>query len=55
MDRTTLSRNLRPLARQGLIALHSADDRRVKTAEVTAQGKRVPERAIPLCREAQQN
>ena len=48
MDRTTLTRNLRPLEREGLIAIESGADRRERQVIVTARGQQVLAKAIPL-------
>lgn len=40
MDRTTLTRNLRPLVAAGLVALESGSDARSKAVVVTAAGER---------------
>ncbi len=53
MDRTTLARNLKPLERNGLIAITPGEDRRVRLARLTAQGQRVLSRALPLWKAAQ--
>ena len=54
MDRTTLSRNLRPLERDGLIRTASgATDRRVKEITLTAAGHRILSRTYPLWERAQ--
>ena len=53
MDRTTLTRNLRPLAKEGWIAIEPGEDRRVREVSLTAAGRRVLEKAYPLWREAQ--
>jgi DNA-binding MarR family transcriptional regulator len=53
MDRTTLTRNLAPLERDGLVTLRPGPDRRVKLATITAKGREVLEQAIPLWRRAQ--
>jgi DNA-binding MarR family transcriptional regulator len=40
MDRTTITRNLRPLERDGYVTVHSSDvDRRSKRVALTAAGK----------------
>jgi DNA-binding MarR family transcriptional regulator len=54
IDRTTLTRNLRPLERKGLIASVAADDQRVRLVELTARGRRVLDKALPLWQRAQQ-
>ncbi|HEY0503650.1 MAG TPA: MarR family winged helix-turn-helix transcriptional regulator, partial [Lysobacter sp.] len=54
MDRTTLSRDLKPLAAAGWIELASGDeDARQRVIHVTAAGKRVLAKAQPLWRKAQ--
>jgi DNA-binding MarR family transcriptional regulator len=53
MDRTTLTRNLAPLERDGLVTLRPGADRRVKLATITPKGREVLEQAIPLWRRAQ--
>ena len=53
LDRTTMTRNLSPLIREGLIEDAAADDRRVHRVKLTAKGRRTLERALPLWNEAQ--
>ena len=53
MDRTTLARNLKPLVRKGLVVIMPGVDRRVRQAALTAEGRRVLSRALPLWEEAQ--
>ena len=53
MDRTTLTRNLRPLEKEGWIAILPGTDRRVREVSVTEKGSRALDRAFPLWREAQ--
>lgn len=53
MDRTTLTRNLRPLEKRGLIAVHPGEDRRERRVAITAAGTAVVERAQQLWRQAQ--
>ena len=53
MDRTTLTRNLAPLERDGLLTLRPGPDRRVKLATITGKGRKLLEQAIPLWRRAQ--
>ena len=48
MDRTTLSRNLRPLERRKLIRLAPGEDRRSRFTELTTAGVRSFETALPL-------
>jgi DNA-binding MarR family transcriptional regulator len=55
MDRTTLTRNLRPLESAGLVRVMAAEeDRRRRVAELTPQGARALRRALPLWQRAQQ-
>lgn len=53
MDRTTLTRNLKPLEAQGLAAVGPGPDRRSKAVRLTAEGRDALRRAAPLWREAQ--
>ena len=53
MDRTTLTRNLKPLADAGLIRIEAGDDRRVRKVLVTPDGEHALSRAVPLWRRAQ--
>jgi DNA-binding MarR family transcriptional regulator len=54
MDRTTLTRDLAPLARDGLVSIAPADhDRRVRIISLTGAGKDALQRARPLWQEAQ--
>lgn len=54
MDRTTLSRDLKPLVAAGWMELRiSEDDARQRLVHVTANGKRLLARAQPLWRKAQ--
>lgn len=53
MDRTTLTRNLRPLEQQGLIALGPEGWRRSRTLAITAKGRARLREATPLWRRAQ--
>mgnify|MGYP003671916996 CR=1 FL=1 len=48
VDRTALSRNLKPLERDGLVRLASETDQRVRLVTLTADGQRVFARALPL-------
>ena len=54
MDRTTLTRDIKPLATAGWIELVSGEDARQRRVTVTAAGKRVIDAAQPLWRKAQQ-
>lgn len=54
MDRTTLTRNLRPLAARGLVAdAPGADDQRVRGLCLTPAGRDLHAAALPLWHEAQ--
>lgn len=54
MDRTTLSHNLAPLLREGLVLVaNGANDRRTRVIDLTEAGKALLESARPLWRSAQ--
>ena len=53
MDRTTLTRNLRPLEKQGLIRIQPGEDRRARLVEVTPAGRDALARALPLWQRTQ--
>ena len=53
MDRTTLSRNLKPLVGRGLLAMSPGADRRRRLVRLTAKGRRALEGALPLWAGAQ--
>ncbi len=53
MDRTTLTRNLTPLVREGLVETGAGRDRRSRAIAITAAGEAKLARALPLWREAQ--
>jgi DNA-binding MarR family transcriptional regulator len=54
MDRTTLTRNLKPLERDGLLKTHVAEtDARVRLVQITPKGEEVVARAYPLWEKAQ--
>lgn len=53
MDRTTLTRNLRPLERQGLIRVRPGSDGRVREVVLTERGQEALARALPLWERAQ--
>jgi DNA-binding MarR family transcriptional regulator len=52
LDATTLSRNLRPLERAGLIRVVPGADRRIRLARITPAGRRMIQRALPRWRAA---
>jgi DNA-binding MarR family transcriptional regulator len=54
MDRTTLTRNLRPLESEGLITLGNEGWRRSRTLKVTKKGRSRLRQALPLWEQAQQ-
>jgi DNA-binding MarR family transcriptional regulator len=53
IERTTLTRNLRPLEREGLVTSSPGKDQRVRLLRLTHDGQRALERAMPLWEEAQ--
>lgn len=48
MDRTTLTRNLKPLVQQGYLEIIDADDRRQRPIALTAKGQRKLSEVMPL-------
>lgn len=48
IDRTALSRNLKPLERDGLVRLAAETDQRVRLVTLTPAGKRAFDTALPL-------
>ncbi len=52
-DRTTLTRNLRVLEQDGLIAGHAGEDARVRLLSLTTKGRKALERARPYWQAAQ--
>ena len=52
-DRTTLTRNLEPLQRKGLVEITPGEDRRVRMVSITDAGRATFERAKPLWAGAQ--
>lgn len=53
MDRTTLTRNLRPLERLGYVAVDPGEDRRTRSVLLTDTGRAAASAALPYWREAQ--
>jgi len=53
MDRTTLTRNLKPLERRGLIKIEPGLDRRMRIVSLTAEGQATLAKALPLWEIAQ--
>src|SRR5262245_53850016 len=54
MDRTTLSRNLKPLQRRGLVTVAAGKDRRVRLVSLTPAGSALLQKALPLWQQAQE-
>jgi DNA-binding MarR family transcriptional regulator len=54
MDRTTLSRNLKPLVRNGLLEVRPGEDGRTRLVRLTPAGEQALEEAYPLWQQAQQ-
>lgn len=53
IDRSTLTRNLQPLVRTGLVETKSGPGSRTATARLTPKGERILLRCLPLWQEAQ--
>jgi DNA-binding MarR family transcriptional regulator len=53
MERTTLTRNLRPLTRAKWVTAETGEDRRQHLLQLTAAGRRKLVRSLPLWEEAQ--
>ena len=54
MDRSTLTRNLRPLEEEGLVTVGLEGWRRSRTLEVTEKGRSRLGEALPLWKQAQE-
>ena len=54
LDKATLTRNLKLLQSDGLIAISTGSDRRVRVVRLTNTGTDALERALPLWRKSQQ-
>ncbi len=54
MDRTTLTRNLRPLEKQGFIEIIPGDDLRTRYVTLSKMGRNALTKALPLWEKAQQ-
>lgn len=52
VDRTTLTRNLQPLGREGMIEIAPGADRRTRMVSLTEKGTRALSRALPLWKKA---
>ena len=55
LDRTTLTRNLRPLEKQGMIKTEAGEDRRTRMISLSKKGLNKLEKAIPLWKQAQKD
>ncbi|MHC4550295.1 MAG: MarR family winged helix-turn-helix transcriptional regulator [Planctomycetota bacterium] len=53
VDRSTLTRNLQPLERSGLLKTMPSRNGRASLVRLTAKGRRLLERTVPLWEEAQ--
>lgn len=53
MDRTTLTRNLKPLEKKGLIKVTPGKDRRMKVVTLTEKGNETLIKALPIWEKAQ--
>jgi DNA-binding MarR family transcriptional regulator len=53
LERTTLTRNLHPLLRNGLVVIEDGADRRIHKAAITPKGVEAARRAFPAWRKAQ--
>ncbi len=53
MDRTTLTRNLKPLERDGLLQIDPGQDQRERVASLTPTGRERLAQAFPLWQQAQ--
>jgi DNA-binding MarR family transcriptional regulator len=53
LERTTLTRNLSRLVRDGLVRVEEGEDRRVRKAAITPAGEEAARRAFPFWRRAQ--
>ena len=53
IDRTTLTRNLTPLQRDGLVTVTAGNDRRTRVVRITDAGRAAMRRAFPYWRAAQ--
>ncbi|MEE8558752.1 MAG: MarR family winged helix-turn-helix transcriptional regulator [Myxococcota bacterium] len=53
-DRTTMSRNLKPLDSDGLLRIRRGGDRRVHEVSLTRRGRELVKRAFPLWEQVQE-
>jgi DNA-binding MarR family transcriptional regulator len=54
MDRSTLTRNLRPLEKDGLVVLGPEGHHRSRTLSITSKGNQLVRKALPLWEKAQE-
>jgi DNA-binding MarR family transcriptional regulator len=54
LERTTLTRNLGPLVRDGFVQIDEGEDRRVRKAAITPAGQEAARRAFPFWKKAQE-
>ncbi len=55
MERTTLTRNLQPLEREGFLRIDAGADQRTRAVRITDAGRSIMQKAVPLWLEAQKN
>ena len=55
MDRTTLTRNIKPLHKKGLLAVNSGSDKRTKILTITDKGSELIQKVFPHWKEANQH
>lgn len=53
VDRTTLTRNLQLLQREGLVEIVSSNDKRIREIRLTHQGSDILAQAVPLWKQAE--
>jgi DNA-binding MarR family transcriptional regulator len=53
LERTTLTRNLGPLVRDGFVRIDEGDDRRIRKVTITPAGEETARRAYPFWKMAQ--
>ena len=53
MSPTTLTRNLRPLMKRGMVQVSTGEDKRTREISLAEQGRRLLEDAVPLGEKAQ--
>ena len=54
MERTTLTRNLKPLEKQGLVVVAVGTDRRTRAVMITPEGRKILKEATPYWEQAQE-